>query len=134
MDLTLLMQSLFYLAVAAFLILCSRLIRTCLAVSDRWTSAWRDGERIRVRLVFIRCDSMEDARRQAQERGMGAEPVLHPPHRVGNPDFYWHFHVGNHELLYNHAEQRWENVHWYFEDDEHSAGNLGRSGDARRRG
>lgn len=70
--------------------------------------------------VFIECSSQEDARQRAKEKGIGAEPDLHSPHKPGNPDHFWHYHPGNHELFYENGT--WRNYHYYWRGKPASGG------------
>lgn len=90
-------------------------IRNVTSVSDFKGWVWRGNEKLRVLHKFIRCESKQDAYDKSKAKGMGAEPDFHEPHRPGNPDHYYHFHPGNHELCYEDRE--WVNYHFIFEDD-----------------
>ena len=77
-----------------------------------FTKRQRLGHRfVDVEHVFVECSDQEDARQRAKDKGLGAEPDLHPPHQP-RPDFYWHYHPSNHELYYE--DGIWRNYHFYF--------------------
>ena len=107
------------------------LFKEASAVSDFWSQQEREGEWVDVLNRFIFCDSKDQAYKQAKDKGRGAEPLFHAPHRPGNPDHYYHYHVGNHELLFE--DGYFVNCHWVFEDEDHPRGGRGFRGRTRSR-
>lgn len=84
--------------------------------APRSSRKWRDyrGKRVLVHDKYVKCSTRDEAYKLAKEKGKGTEPIRHAPHQQDS-DFYWHYHIGNHELVYEDDE--WVNYHFYYGQD-----------------
>ena len=95
-------------------------IKGVVCARDFVKTQWVGDRQREVHMVFVRCRDKEVAFQQAKDKGLGAEPEHHGPHRNA-ADFYSHYHPGNHELFYE--DGRWINYHYYYGTDRY--GNQG---------
>ena len=63
----------------------------------------------RVRNMYYRCSSFQDAYARAKAAGLGKEPLSHPPHKEGQEP---HFHLNNHSLIQRNGFR--ENPHFTY--------------------